>query len=71
MKALATMVLILILATAGYAAEEKLKSQYKLFRFNAFEIGITCLNGGDPAYKHLAGGVNGILVVSCGNNVNR
>jgi hypothetical protein len=56
----------LALAAAGCGAQ-KMKNQYKVTRFNPWEVGVSCENGADPTTKN----VSGVLIVSCGNNVYR
>lgn len=60
MRILIGLTAVLILAVAGLAAE--VKTIYKVHRFNASEIGISCQNGADPTGRK----VGDIVIISCG-----
>ena len=54
---------LLCLATASMRGErQKIEYQYKLTKLSAVELGITCLNGGDPTGVK----VGQTLIISCG-----
>lgn len=61
MRAKVAAAAVLILVAAAVAAD-KPKALYKVTRLSVSEVGISCLNGGDPAGKK----IGDTVIMSCG-----